>query len=320
MNIVKTFKPQIFPIIGSVFACLYWFIDAAIDTFIFQSQRLYIEDLLRPDSIELLGRSQVVILMMALSLVAMFLLRKQQIITEQLDEYKSELENTVEDRTNDLRIKNIILEKEVADRMKIEEELILLAAIDPLTSIANRRKFNDELQSEISRNLRYHNDLSLIIFDLDNFKNINDEHGHNVGDDVLKEFTQLISNRIRNTDVFARWGGDEFSILLPETNLDTALQLSEDLRALTEKHYYLKIGHITASFGVTHFMKTDNEATFISRADEALYLSKENGRNQSKALPPKQSAQQLESNHCNQLYNERSQPVKQSWSPVYTKH
>ena len=258
--------------------------------------------------------------MMTLSLVAMFLLRKQQGITEELDEYKSELENTVEDRTNDLRIKNIILEKEVSDRMKVEEELILLAAIDPLTSIANRRKFNDELQSEISRNLRYHNDLSLIIFDLDNFKNINDEQGHNVGDDVLKELTQLISSRIRSTDIFARWGGDEFAILLPETNLDTAFQLSEDLRALTEKHYYLKIGHITASFGVTQFMKTDNEATFISRADEALYLSKGNGRNQSKALPAKQSAQQLESERGKQLYQERSQPIKQSWSPDYTKH
>ena len=320
MNIKKTFKPQILPIIGSVFACLYWFIDAAIDTYIFESQRLYIEDLLRPDSIELLARSQVVFLMMTLSLVAMFLLRKQKNITEQLEEYKSELETTVEDRTNDLRIKNIILEKEVADRMKVEEELILLAAIDPLTSIANRRKFNDELQSEISRNLRYHNDLSLIIFDLDNFKNINDKHGHSIGDYVLKEFTQLISSRMRNTDVFARWGGDEFAILLPETNLNTALKLSEDLRALTEKHYYPKVGRITASFGVTHFVKTDNEATFINRADEALYLSKENGRNQCKALPPKKSAQPLESERGNHLYQERSQPVKQSWSPDYTKH
>ena len=286
MKVIKSFKPELLPILGSIFACLYWFVDAAIDTFIFQSQRLYIEDLLRPDSVELLARCQVVLLMMALSFVATHLLRKQQVISEQLRESKDELVVIVDERTNDLRIKNIILEKEIKDRMEIEKKLVVQATIDPLTSIFNRRKFNEELQSEINRNLRYHNELSLIIFDLDKFKNINDRFGHHVGDEVLIEFTQIISNNIRDTDVFARWGGDEFVILLPETNLETSIEASEKLRMMAAKHQYPYIGRVTASFGVTHFLKGDNEATFISRADDALYDAKKNGRNKVESRPP----------------------------------
>lgn len=295
MKTAKQLRPENLPIIGCVFACIYWFIDSAIDTFIFQSKRLYLEDLLRPDSIELLARSQVVILMMALSLIAMFLLRKQQKITaqlkqstEQLIAHQNELEDTVKDRTNALRIKNIILQKEIKDRIKIEAKLFQLATIDPLTSIYNRRKFNEEFQSEINRNRRYHNELSLIIFDIDNFKYINDKHGHHCGDEILKEFTLLIANNIRNTDIFARWGGDEFVLLLPETSLITAMRSAEKLRLLTEKYRFSGIGHITASFGATHFLKGDNEATFINRADDALYVAKEDGRNKVKALPPTQ--------------------------------
>ena len=140
MKIARTFKPEVLPTVGSVFACLYWFIDSAIDTFVFKSQRLYIEDLLRPDSIELLARCQVVILMIALTVVAMILLRKQQVISDQLLESKNELEVIVDERTNDLRIKNIILEKEIRDRMRIEKELVELASADPLTGVFNRRK------------------------------------------------------------------------------------------------------------------------------------------------------------------------------------
>jgi len=286
MKITRTLKPEVLPILGSVFACLYWFIDSAIDTFIFKSQRLYIEDLLRPDSIELLARCQVVILMISLSVVAMILLRKQQKISEQLLDSKNELEIVVDERTNDLRIKNIILEKEIRDRMRIEKELVELATADPLTGVFNRRKLNNELQTEVNRNLRYNNDLSLIIFDIDKFKHINDKFGHNNGDEILKDFTKLISENIRVNDVFARWGGDEFTILLPETNLQTASRIADNLRILAEDYQYPFVGHVTASFGVTQFLKGDNEATFINRADEALYLAKENGRNNVEVLPP----------------------------------
>lgn len=289
MKIARTFKPEVLPTVGSVFACLYWFIDSAIDTFVFKSQRLYIEDLLRPDSIELLARCQVVILMIALTVVAMILLRKQQVISDQLLESKNELEVIVDERTNDLRIKNIILEKEIRDRMRIEKELVELASADPLTGVFNRRKLNNELQTELNRNLRHNNVLSLIIFDIDKFKHINDKFGHNNGDEVLKDFTRLISENIRANDVFARWGGDEFTILLPETNIETARQIAEKLRILAEDYQYAFVGQITASFGVTQFLIDDNEATFINRADEALYLAKENGRNNVEVLPPIQT-------------------------------
>jgi len=286
MNKFKSFRPEMLPMLGGVFSSLFWFIDSAIDTFIFRSQRLYMEDLLRPDTVELLARCQVVVLLMTLSLVAMILLKKQQIISEKLRKYKRELEKIVEDRTDDLRVKNIILEKEIMDRLKIEAELVQLATIDPLTSIANRRKFNDVLEAEMKRDSRYNNGLALIMCDLDHFKRVNDKRGHNVGDEVLKEFTQLISSNIRNTDTFARWGGEEFVILLPDTQLDTAIRTAEKLRMISEEHYYPYIGNITASFGVTRILKGDNETTFINRADDALYRAKESGRNNTEVLPP----------------------------------
>lgn len=286
MNKTTTFRPEILPVLGSVFACLFWFIDSAIDTFIFKSQRLYLEDLLRPDSIELLSRCQVVILLMVLSFVAMRMLSKQQDITAKLRRYQLELEDIVDERTDDLRVKNIILEKEMMDRLKIEAELVQLATIDPLTSIANRRKFNNALNAEINRDVRYQNGLTLIICDLDHFKNINDIHGHNIGDEVLIEFTELISENIRNSDIFARWGGEEFIILLPETHLETAVDTAEKLRKICEQHHYPYVGNITASFGVTQLLKGDTDTTFINRADDALYKAKEDGRNKVDVLPP----------------------------------
>lgn len=286
MDKLKALRPDCLPVIGGVFSCLFWFVDSAIDTFIFNSQQLYIEDLLRPDSIELLARSQVVILMMAFSLIAMVLLNRQKNISSQLQKYKAELEDIIEERTNELSIKNTILENEIMERLKTEAELIQLATIDPLTSINNRRKFNDVLHYELNRDERYHNKLSLIFCDLDHFKTINDKFGHNIGDDVLKVFTQLISKNIRKTDIFARWGGEEFALLLPETDIDTAAQMAEKLRRVTDEFSFPYVEHITASFGVTQFFENDNESKFVSRADDALYKAKENGRNTIAVLPP----------------------------------
>jgi diguanylate cyclase (GGDEF)-like protein len=168
-----------------------------------------------------------------------------------------------------------------------------LATIDPLTLISNRRKFDDVLHYELNRDARYKNELSLIFCDLDYFKLINDGHGHKIGDDVLKEFTALVSSNIRKTDIFARWGGEEFVLLLPETDIETAQHTAEKLRIATEKHEFSYIGKMTASFGVTQFIDADDEITFIKRADDALYSAKKNGRNRVEVLAPSLASLQL---------------------------
>jgi len=286
MNKFKELRAESIPVIGGVIACLFWLIDSAVDTYIFKTNHLYIETLLSSDNVEVCGRCQVVILLMTFSLIIMLMLRRHHRIRKQLHRYKCELESIVEDRTNALLLKNTLLKKEIMARQKIEKELLHLATIDPLTSIPNRRKFDDVLHYELTRDSRYKNELSLIFCDLDYFKLINDGYGHKIGDDVLREFTDLVSSTIRKTDLFARWGGEEFVLLLPETDIQTALQTAEKLRLATEKYAFCYIETMTASFGVTQFIDGDDEATFIKRADDALYMAKKNGRNRIEVLSP----------------------------------
>ena len=274
------------PTIGLLFACMFWFLDSAIDTFYLGASRLYIENLLRPETVELWGRIQVVSIVMLFSLVIMFLLQKHNRIRLRLQKYRLELENIVELRTRELCIKNSMLEDEIQQRQKAEEELVELANIDALTSIPNRRKFDEALQYEMGRDKRYHNKLSLIFCDLDHFKCVNDTHGHKIGDEILKEVTRLISANIRNTDIFARWGGEEFALLLPDTNIETATLTAEKLLIEIERHTFPYVGCMTASFGVTELLEDDTETSFIKRADDALYRAKDRGRNRIEALPP----------------------------------
>jgi len=279
MEKLKTLRPESLPVLGLVLACLFWFTDSAIDTFIFKTQRLYLENLLSPDTIELWSRCQVVLLLMAFSLLCMLMFNRHHRMSKQLKKVRGEIELIVDQRMNELCKKNTRLEAEISKRQKIEKELVQLATIDPLTSIPNRRKFDEALQYELNRDSRYNRALSIIFCDLDNFKTINDEYGHKTGDDALREFASLISSHTRNTDIFARWGGEEFVLLLPETDINTAANIAEKLRTETENYRFSYIGNITASFGVTEFIQGDNEITFIKRADIALYSSKENGRN-----------------------------------------
>lgn len=286
MNKLKTIKPESLPVIGSVFACLFWFVDSAISTYVFKEHHLFVESLLAPNMVELWSRGQVVFLLMVFSLLSMMLLRRQIDVTRQLSKYKQHLEKIVDERTNDLRERNSQLKKEIRERQIAQAELARQATIDHLTSIPNRRKFNEVLSYELMRDERYRNGLSLVICDLDKFKNINDQYGHYTGDMVLKAFTKLVSRNIRASDIFARWGGEEFVLLLPETRLETAIEIAEKLRIETEKHMFPAVGHVTSSFGVTQYLDGDNEATLIRRADEALYKAKDNGRNMVETHPP----------------------------------
>ena len=287
MNITRTIRPETLPLLGAAFSICFWIVDASLDTFVFKENKLLLVALLAPDALKLLSRCEVVFLLMSFSLLSMVLFRRQVKITRQLHRYKNQLEGIVDERTNDLLLKNKQLEIEIEQRRIIQQELSHLATIDPLTSISNRRKFDEVLSYELMRDERYHNGLSLILFDLDLFKNINDKFGHKTGDNALIELSRLVSESIRDTDVLARWGGEEFVILLPETNMETAIDIAEKLRTDIENHAFPEAGSITASFGVTQYQNGDDESSFIKRADQALYRAKANGRNKVDALPPR---------------------------------
>lgn len=167
-------------------------------------------------------------------------------------------------------------------RLELEElarKLDFRATTDPLTGLFNRRKFNHELSLEISRSQRYRTPLSLIIFDIDHFKAINDTYGHQAGDKVLTALAKFVSGRIHKTDVLARWGGEEFMLLVPGSRIYMAAQLAEDLRNAMREFASGDAGIATSSFGVAEFEDGDTADSFISRADEALYRAKINGRN-----------------------------------------
>ncbi len=160
-----------------------------------------------------------------------------------------------------------------------DRELERQATIDSLTGIFNRLKFNEVFDREIQEALRYKQRLSLIMFDIDHFKSINDTYGHLMGDTLLKEVVRLISANIRNVDIFSRWGGEEFVILSPNNELKSAQQLAEKLRVQIEKHDFSCPCKMTCSFGLTQFRENDTADSFIIRADDALYRAKGRGRN-----------------------------------------
>lgn len=189
------------------------------------------------------------------------------------------------DITNNVLLKRR-LEKE---KMRFQE----LSERDHLTGIFNKRKLENILSEYVKLTLRYDRPLSLMMFDIDYFKEINDSYGHQIGDNVLVEFTSLIKSNLRETDFFARFGGEEFVILLPETNVAYAAAKAENLRKLIEEHNFKYIRMLTCSFGVAEYGEKDDfgkleigevhsgdiVAVLIERVDKALYRAKENGRN-----------------------------------------
>ncbi len=178
---------------------------------------------------------------------------------------------------------NNILEEKVKEKTKIllesNEKLTLLASKDALTNIYNRRMLNEYILQETKKSKRHKINLSLILLDIDHFKDINDKYGHKIGDEVLIEISSLLSKNIRQSDIFGRWGGEEFIILLPQTNIKNAYEVAESLRKKIEKHYFDKVGKTTISLGVSMYNPKDNILDFIENADSAMYKAKYNGRN-----------------------------------------
>lgn len=169
--------------------------------------------------------------------------------------------------------------KDISERIKMEEKLSLLATTDKLTGINNRHRFEELFSSEIIRSQRYTKAMGIIMFDVDRFKSINDTYGHDVGDYVLKTISDVIQFNIRQTDIFARWGGEEFIILTPETIGKDVEHLAEKLRHALEQYSFETVGMVTASFGVTLYQDKETKEEMLKRVDQAMYQAKQDGRN-----------------------------------------
>ncbi len=171
----------------------------------------------------------------------------------------------------------------LTDITQIKEKSNLLeyqASHDRLTGLFNRNKFDEFYSKEVKRSKRYKTELSIIIFDIDDFKIINDTHGHQIGDVVLKEISQIISLHIREQDIAVRWGGEEFLVLLPHTNLDGATTVANKIRTNIEVYSFTQLNlKITASFGVCELKEEDTDESLILRTDKFLYEAKNNGKN-----------------------------------------
>lgn len=160
-----------------------------------------------------------------------------------------------------------------------KKELEKLASIDKLTDIYNRRMIDEFLQIEVDIAKRYIKDLSIIMLDLDHFKEVNDEFGHISGDRVLREVCKIITTNLRKSDIFGRYGGEEFLIICTETNNDSTFILAEKLRKAIEKYNFEEIGQKTISLGIASLEDNDSIKSLVEKADKALYKAKNTGRN-----------------------------------------
>jgi diguanylate cyclase (GGDEF)-like protein len=153
------------------------------------------------------------------------------------------------------------------------------ATTDALTQIANRMKFNTVLEQQIEMSKRYNHSFCLILLDIDNFKVINDTYGHVVGDNILRELATLLKESIRKSDMIARWGGEEFAIILPQSRSNTAVRIAEKLRLKVANNSFEDEVDVTCSFGVCSYKKTYDIRTFIENVDDKLYSAKHSGKN-----------------------------------------
>jgi diguanylate cyclase (GGDEF)-like protein len=170
----------------------------------------------------------------------------------------------------------------LTDVTKIENERKLFqeaVSTDTLTGIANRLHFNTILEQQIALSKRYQEPFSLILFDIDDFKRVNDTYGHLVGDDVLVTLAKSVSKMIRKSDTFARWGGEEFGIILPQTKEHEAYELANKIRENIESIRFGEGFKITCSFGVKEYHDSLGSSTFIQEVDILLYKAKREGKN-----------------------------------------
>jgi len=196
-----------------------------------------------------------------------------------------------------LRLRRVLNERQLStERTRMMQKLQKLATTDGLTKLYNSRSFYSQLELEVDRYNRYKHPLSLLLLDIDNFKEFNDNFGHLEGDKVLVRFSQIIKSCLRTNDSAYRYGGEEFTVILPETNGDEAKTVAQRIRSSLETEKFEPVpdrnAKITISIGVTQYFPKEELSAFIRRADKAMYLSKKNGRNRVSVLlaePPETS-------------------------------
>jgi len=183
-----------------------------------------------------------------------------------------------------LRLKRVLKERRLTkERNRILSKLENLAITDGLTKLYNLRHFYHLLEIEIDRCIRYGHHLALLLLDIDNFKMYNDTYGHLEGDKVLVRIGQIIQSCLRTMDAAFRYGGEEFTVILPETNAEEANNVAHRIKAAVESENFFpepeNVVAVTISIGVTEYYNKESLSAFIKRADQAMYLSKEKGRN-----------------------------------------
>jgi len=186
-------------------------------------------------------------------------------------------------RHREILLINASLQQQIDEATKqlsqSNEYLRDLTVTDTLTGISNRRAFEANLEELIGQASRYKNTFSMLIFDIDNFKHLNDQYGHDMGDRVLKDLVERIKEVVRDVDILSRWGGEEFTILMAQTGREGALRMAERCRRIVADSLFDEVGPVTISLGVTCYRPDDNERMFFKRADDALYQAKAEGKN-----------------------------------------
>lgn len=260
------------PWAGLMLALLFWVLDAALDHWVFEDQVGFFQHLWAAEAKELWMRGLVAAMLLVFGFAFRFHAQRLLKINAQLEDHLAE-------RTHELRLANDWLHQALLEQKALTDAMELLSITDPLTTLNNRRHFIEALAKELHRNLRFAGGLAVVMLDVDHFKRVNDEYGHDVGDAVLVHLATLLSAGVRQNDTLARWGGEEFILLLPETDLAGAMMLAENLRRKVEGDPFPCVGQVTASFGVAVFAERERGDTLLKRADEALYRAKQEGRN-----------------------------------------
>jgi len=174
----------------------------------------------------------------------------------------------------------LAISRDITEKVKIRKKIIELSETDKLTMLCNRMKLDYTLELELCRAKAKASTFSLIMIDIDDFKQINDRFGHLAGDLVLFELAKLFKATIRAADLIGRWGGEEFLLILPDTDGLAAMALAETIRQRVNEKHFLEQEHISISLGVAVFSDDDTVHSIIYRADQALYQAKKTGKNQ----------------------------------------
>jgi diguanylate cyclase (GGDEF)-like protein len=217
-------------------------------------------------------------------LIIVFSLLFSLFISHTIKKSFTKYKKLINHQNNELHLLNNELEQKVQIRtlelQKMKDKFEALATTDSLTNINNRYALMNALEMEIHRAKRYNTPLCVIMYDIDFFKKVNDTFGHDAGDSVLIELSNLMKQNLRDVDIIGRYGGEEFMIILPNTPLEATKNFAERLRIKVEQNNFQIVGNITISMGVVEVQSHENIDEVFKRVDNLLYVSKNNGRNQ----------------------------------------